>query len=117
MIYFPKITEFNKDNICVVHVPRNPTPEFYEEVYSKGVLKKEELEIGKYYYGKCRNAKVAMWDGNVFWYMRTKFSYTYKEDINHLQDDNGYDLFVPLEEVTPKDHEKIKGNDLFTKEE
>ena len=28
--------------------------------------------------------------------MRTKFGYTYPEDINHFEDDNGYDLFIPI---------------------
>ena len=31
-------------------------------------------------------------------YDRYKFGFTFKEKINHFEDDNGYDLFVPLRE-------------------
>lgn len=108
---YPKIYKFTKDNIYLCKVPRSPTTFFYDEVYNKGVLRKDKLEIGKYYYGKCRNAKVAMWDGSVFVYMRDKWGTKYPEEINHLADDNGYDLFIPIKEVIPTDVEIIKEND------
>ena len=63
-------------------------------------IKKEDLVIGHSYKGFCRNAHVAVWDGKVFWYDRYKFGDTYKEDINHFEDDDGYDLFLPFEDVT-----------------
>ncbi len=63
-------------------------------------IKKEDLIIGHSYKGICRNASVAVWDGKVFWYDRYKFGDTYKEDINHFEDDDGYDLFLPFEDVT-----------------
>ncbi len=89
----------------------NPLEELhYEVLYHSGVLRKEQLIDGKYYRGTCRNANVAQWDekGNCFWYMRHKFGNNFAEKINHLQDDNRYDLFVPLEEVDPKENEIIK---------
>ena len=64
-----------------------------------GAIPKEKLVVGKCYEGSCRNASKAVWDGDKFTYKRTKFGYTYNEDINHFQDDDGFDLFVPLKEI------------------
>ena len=61
-----------------------------------GGIPKNELIIGKIYIGDCRNATEAIWDGKVFKYMRTKFGSTYEEEINHFEDDDGYDVFVPI---------------------
>ena len=32
----------------------------------------------------------------------------YEEDINHFQDDNGYDLFVPIKEVDKLEFDNSK---------
>ncbi len=70
---------------------------FYVPILIKcGAIPKENLEIGKLYKGTCRNANVAMWIGDKFKYERTKYNFTYNETINHFQDDDGHDLFVPL---------------------
>ncbi len=61
-----------------------------------GAIPKNKLIVGKTYLGSCRNASEAVWTGNVFVYKRTKFGYTYDENINHFQDDDGYDVFVPI---------------------
>ena len=61
-----------------------------------GAIPKSELEIGETYIGNCRNASEATWLGNYFQYNRTKFGITYKDKINHFEDDNGFDLFVPI---------------------
>ena len=63
-----------------------------------GGIPKEKLVIGKTYIGHCRNASEAVWNGEKFTYMRTKFGCTYPEDINHFQDDDGHDLFIPIRE-------------------
>ena len=34
--------------------------------------------------------------GDKFEYMRTKFGSTFPETINHFQNDDGYDVFVPI---------------------
>lgn len=75
--------------------------EKYEEIIIPNIIRcggipKEDLVVGKTYVGSCRNASEATWNGEKFTYMRTKFGYTYPEDINHFQDDDGYDLFVPI---------------------
>ena len=61
------------------------------------VIPKSELVAGMEYRGVCRNADTAVWDGNKFVYSRYKFGSWYKEDINHFEDDDGYDVFVPME--------------------
>lgn len=92
--------------------------------YENGMLKKEELEDRQYYLGYCRNAYVAQWikKENCFYYMRRKFSYFYPEKINHPEDDNDMDLFIPFKKVEPVDSEKIQqetneGFVLFRKKE
>lgn len=59
-------------------------------------IRKTDLVKGQTYEGICRNARKAVWDGNKFHYERTKFGMTYDETINHYEDDDGYDVFVPI---------------------
>lgn len=61
-----------------------------------GAIPKDKLEVGATYIGSCRNASEAVWDGNEFTYIRHKFGSSYEETINHFQDDDGSDLFVPI---------------------
>ena len=70
-----------------------------ENYYSAGVIRKKELINKAFYIGVCRNACIAKWDAdkNVFWYLRTKFKNTFFESINHVANDDGYDLFIPME--------------------
>ena len=82
-------------------VPRLPNPltAFYvEKLIKAGAIPKKYLIDGQKYYGECRNADEAIWDEKrkCFIYKRNKFGYTFDEDINHFEDDNGFDLFVPL---------------------
>ena len=64
-----------------------------------GAIPKDQLEVGATYLGECRNADEAVWNGEKFIYQRHKFGYTYDETINHFQDDDGYDLFVPIRKL------------------
>jgi len=82
-----------------LYVPKSVTPEVLEQYYQAGVIRKEDLKNGTYYWGRCRNSSLAMWDGKEFIYLRTKFGNTFSETINHISDDNGYDLFVPIKEL------------------
>lgn len=61
-----------------------------------GAIPSSELIVGKKYYGHCRNADAAVWLGDKFEYERTKFGSSYREHINNFDNDNGYDLFVPI---------------------
>ena len=66
------------------------------------VIPKSELVEGVTYDGECRNADEAVWLGDRFEYDRYKFGYTFKEKINHFEDDEGYDVFVPMEIIGNK---------------
>lgn len=70
--YYPKISKFDEKIIHWIHLPKPIPIKLYDELFSKGVLSKSQLEVGKYYLGKCRNASVAKWDGKVFIYRRHK---------------------------------------------
>lgn len=61
-----------------------------------GGIPKDKLIKGKEYLGSCRNSSIGIWTGEKFRYVRHKFGTTYEEEINHFQDDDGYDLFVPI---------------------
>ena len=82
-----------------LHVPKPLTPEILQKYYSAGIIKKSDLVVGEYYWGVCRNSSLAMWLGKEFVYLRTKFSSTFAETINHLEDDDGYDVFVPIKKL------------------
>ena len=64
-------------------------------------IQKEDLIDGAYYDGQCRNATTARWFAkeNVFVYWRTKFGDRFTETIKHPADDNGYDLFYPIDKI------------------
>ena len=64
-----------------------------------GGIPKNELIINKVYLGSCRNSDKAKWNGKTFEYTRIKFGTSYIEEINHFEDDDGYDVFVPIKEV------------------
>lgn len=66
-----------------------------KHVYLDGMIPKKDLVIGATYQGYCRNASEAVWNGKKFMYMREKFGSRFEEDIEHPEDDCGYDVFVP----------------------
>ena len=74
------------------------SPEKFHEWVKEHVIPigKSELEIGKEYSGECRSAARAVWDGKKFTYTSHKFGSEYQEHINHYEDDDGYDMFVPI---------------------
>ena len=85
-------------------IPKVKDPEEYQEVIVKnlircGAIPKDQLEVDAIYEGTCRNADIAMWNGKQFAYRRYKFGQYEDAKINHFEDDNGYDLFVPLSKV------------------
>lgn len=73
--------------------------------YDKDILDKDELVVGQTYKGLCRNATEAIWNGERFEYTRCKFGACYTETINHPEDFQGYDVFLPLR----KANERLSG--------
>jgi len=76
------------------------SPENLHHLEIDGMILKKDLIVGHEYEGGCRNADRAVWHGTHFVYMRTKFGSTFPEDIKHPEDDDGYDLFVPIKDIT-----------------
>lgn len=74
-------SDLNVDEKCLRPIPKN------------------ELVIGKEYIGNCRNSNKAVWKGDHFEYQRYKFENYYIDKIKHYEDDDGYDVFVPVEVV------------------
>ena len=95
--YWNNLKKFEKET-DIPHLPIPLTAFHIEKLIKAGAIPKKDLVDGKTYCGKCRNAYEAVWhqDKNVFIYKRNKFGFIYDEDINHFEDDNGYDLFVPI---------------------
>ena len=95
--YLDNVEELNDE--VLEGLPQAP-PEFWklicEKLIEKGAIPKKDLVIGTTYTGSCRNSDEATWLGDKFEYIRYKFGTQYKETINHFEDDDGYDLFVPL---------------------
>ena len=97
-----EVYEFMKEN----GIPYQVDWEFdiEKDFYDKGVIRGKDLKDGQYYLGKCRNAYIGKWNGEkkVMEHMRYKFGY-YKDDVNYLDNDNGYDLFLAIKEIDEKD--------------
>ena len=66
-----------------------------------GCIAKQSLVHGAYYYGRCRNASIARWDGvkGVFVYWRQKFSSVFLEEIRCREDELHFDVFDPRVEL------------------
>ena len=99
--YFNNLQPFTDED----RIPSIPVVEakVYNEVIIPnlircGAIPKKDLIVGKTYIGHCRNASEAVWNGTRFTYQRYKFGSTFPEDINHFEDDNGSDLFIPIKE-------------------
>lgn len=76
-------------------------PQDYRDIIIPNIIRcggipKKKLIVDRTYIGSCRNASEAVWNGEDFTYLRTKFGTTYREHINHFEDDNGHDLFIPI---------------------
>lgn len=78
--------------------------EALEEAYKLGMLKKVDLEDGTFYFGCCRNTETAQWSkaDNCFKYTRLGHfpGDEYEDTVEHPEDDQGSDIFVPIKKVT-----------------
>ena len=89
----------------LLRLPPNPTPEQLSEAYAAGLLRKEQLEHGRYYAGRCRNARIARWhaEAECFVHWRTKFNARFLERIKHPVDEKYFDVFLVTGEAEPGD--------------
>ena len=85
--------------------------------YSKGMLRKSGLEHGAYFFGLCRNARIARFnahDGH-FYYQRNKLGHIRTEKIKHPEDadEDSEDVFQPsLLILSPLPHEIVHFDDV-----
>lgn len=72
-----------------------------EAAVAAGMIRKADLVDGATYEGHCRNAGEAVWHAEKqrFTYMRTKWYDTFPEDIVHPEDDEKFDIFVPVKRI------------------
>ena len=100
LIELQNLEPFNGDVEKIPSIPICGEKEYQEIVIPNlircGAIPKKELIVGRTYIGECRNASEAVWNGEVFIYQRHKFHLVYPEEINHFEDDDGSDLFVPI---------------------
>ena len=69
---------------------------YLPRLINAGAIPKCKLIVGETYIGNCRNSDEAIWNGEQFEYKRYKFGTFYTDKINHFEDDDGYDVFVPI---------------------
>lgn len=93
----PSITHFNED---IIPEAKELQEWIQNRLIELGAIAKDKLIKGHTYSGSSRNSSIAKWLGNRFEYVRYKFGCKFKRQINHFQDDNGYDIFVPLIDIT-----------------
>lgn len=76
----------------------------------KGAIPKSKLKNKTKYYGSCRNTNYAIWnaESQKFCYERWKFGIVSIDYVNHFEDDDGYDLFIPIKECTEETKEPVK---------
>ncbi len=69
-----------------------------KHVYLDGMIARKDLVDGAIYLGHCRNAGYAQWNAGLgkFEYIREKFGCEYIDEIEHPEDDRGFDIFVPI---------------------
>jgi hypothetical protein len=105
-------------------VPK-PIPEgWLEKMYKANrMVPKAELRDGAWYFGRCRNAQAAQWDANrvyegseyhksvkgMFVHIREKFGQRFPETINHPEDDDGFDVFWPVQRIDGFNAEDLRG--------
>lgn len=85
-----------------------PLKDFEQQEFDEYGIQKEDRVHGAYYYGHCRNARVARWnaDDNQFYYIRTKFGSSFVESLPGPEDAHErMDYFMPGGLVERPKHE------------
>ena len=101
------------------YIPNIITKKWLDEQYETGkILPVKELKDGCIYKGSCRNAGIALWDKATekFYYIRYKWGTEFIEKINNLENDDGYDLFIPYYKIDAEENKNvIKLRTMFAK--
>lgn len=80
------------------------------QAFDLGLIPINKLKDNQYYLGTCKNASVAKWDekNKKFFYMLWKFGHGFPESVYHPENDKGCDVFIPICETIPSEHQVIK---------
>lgn len=102
IIEYWKTLEPFKDEDDIPDIPV-VSQEIYHEYIIPNIIRcggipKYQLKPHTVYIGSSRSTTEAEWNGEKFIYTRHKLSGIYTEIINHFEDDDGYDLFIPIKE-------------------
>lgn len=84
------------------------TEKHMKHLHSRGMIKLSDIKDGEVYLGSCRNSEIARWsaEDNQFIHWRCKWGSVYEEKINHPENSDGYDVFVPIKKLTKEDYKK-----------
>lgn len=100
----------------------SPSQNYSEKWYElnkqlNGFIPQADLEDGEYYLGYCRNAEWSYWDGakQKFYYIRSKFGNEFIEEIECMENDNGFDVFVPYEKYVPSEQERAEFEEMYAR--
>lgn len=72
--------------------------EWLKEQYAKKrIIPVEKLIDGEFYVGHCRNSSLAVWnkEKKCFIYLRHKFGSAFLEEIDCIESETVYDMFLP----------------------
>lgn len=91
-------------------------PEEMALAVARGMIAKPELVEGQYYWGICRNGRVARWSTKLQMFEHNRGQYNRIEQIPHPENEEtiytsnklvGFDIFVPFYGVDPQGFEII----------
>ena len=89
------------DDIPEVPLTDDEERKFYiQRLIDFGAIQKKDLIPDHVYLGSCRNTTIATWNGTFFTYSRRKFGMDFDDTIVHFEDDDGFDIFVPIRDIT-----------------
>jgi hypothetical protein len=93
-----KLTSEQKDVLAAIATTNPITEDLICRAHAAGFIAKRNLKDGVSYAGSCRNADVAVWhaEKGCFTYLRKKWGDEFFEDINHFEDEEGYDVYIPF---------------------
>lgn len=88
---------------------------YQEAVRLDMFIPQSKLVAGEFYLGDCRNSSWAYYTGEKFIYWRRKFGDEFLEAIEAVENDCGYDVFVPHKKYEISDEERAEFNQALLK--
>ena len=100
--YWEELKPFEKAS-DVPHLP-HMNHYFVNRLIQLGALSKIVLEDGVWYYGNYRNSELGKWSAKDQKFLLWRWKLGWRpDDCNHFEDDDAFDLFVPLRKATEEE--------------